>query len=249
MRRADRLFEIIQLLRRQTRPLTAEAIALELETGKRTIYRDIAALMAQRVPIRGEAGVGYVLDRGFDLSPLMLTTSEVEAVTLGAQWVIAHADVALARAALSVLAKVAAIVPEDLRPLIDDPAIGVPPERHAREAPLIDVARLREWSRKGRKLSIGYGDGNGVITRRVIWPFMVGYEARACVVIAWCELRSDFRIFRTDRFSDVDFLEMRYPEHSVTLRRRWLAMQADRGGDGIDSGKRQTSSHGLTSED
>lgn len=82
MRRADRLFEIIQVLRRASKPVTAEAIAVELETSRWTIYRDIAALVAQRVPIRSEAGVGYVLERGFDLPPLMLTTDEIEAVTL-----------------------------------------------------------------------------------------------------------------------------------------------------------------------
>src|SRR3569833_885492 len=87
MRRADRLFQIIQVLRRTRRPVTADAMAAELETSKRTIYRDIADLMALRVPIRGEAGVGYVLDGGYDLPPLMLTPDEIEAAVLGAQWV------------------------------------------------------------------------------------------------------------------------------------------------------------------
>jgi predicted DNA-binding transcriptional regulator YafY len=227
MRRADRLFEIIQVLRRATGPLTADAIAAELETGKRTIYRDISALTARRVPIRGEAGVGYVLERGFDLPPLMLTTDEVEAVTLGAQWVIAYADEELARAALGVLGKVTAIVPEDLRPLFDDPAVGTPTPRDARPVSGVDVARLREWSRRGRKIVFGYSDESGVTTRRVVWPFMVGYVAMVRAVMAWCELRGDFRVFRTDRMSDVDFLDTRYPEHSVVLRRRWLASRAD----------------------
>ncbi|HEY9218279.1 MAG TPA: HTH domain-containing protein, partial [Phenylobacterium sp.] len=87
MRRADRLFQIIQILRRGSRPVTADAIAEELETSKRTVYRDIADLIGQRVPIRGEAGVGYVLEGGFDLPPLMLTPDEVEVAVLGAQWV------------------------------------------------------------------------------------------------------------------------------------------------------------------
>ena len=99
MRRADRLFQIIQVLRRTRRPVTADAMAVELETSKRTIYRDIADLIGQRVPIRGEAGVGYVLDGGFDLPPLMLTPDEIEAAVLGARWVQARGDPALARAA------------------------------------------------------------------------------------------------------------------------------------------------------
>lgn len=127
MRRADRLFEILQVLRRARRPLTAAAIAEQLETSQRTVYRDLAALMARKVPIRGEAGVGYVLERGFDLPPLMLTANEIEAVVLGAQWVAANADRTLSKAAADVLAKVAAIVPKELRELIDDPVVGTPP--------------------------------------------------------------------------------------------------------------------------
>ena len=229
MRRADRLFEIIQVFRRASGPLTADAVAAELETSRRTIYRDIAALVAQRVPIRGEAGIGYVLDRGFDLPPLMLTTDEVEAVTLGAQWVVVHADAELARAALAVLAKVAAILPEDLRPLIEDPAVSTPPPlpRDPATDPRVDVARLREWSRQGRKIAIGYRDDGGMVTSRVLWPFMVGYQATVSVVMAWCELRNDFRLFRTDRMTNVEFLAAYYPEHSVVLRRRWLARGDD----------------------
>src|SRR5579871_5157319 len=98
MRRADRLFQIIQVLRRTRKPLTADAIAAELETSKRTIYRDIAELIGQRVPIRGEAGMGYVLEKGFDMPPLMLTPDEIEAAVLGAQWVSTRGDAEIGRA-------------------------------------------------------------------------------------------------------------------------------------------------------
>lgn len=226
MRRADRLFEIIQVLRRASGPLTAERIAAELETSKRTIYRDIGALVAQRVPIRGEAGMGYVLERGFDLPPLMLTADEAEAVALGAQWVVAHADAALARAALSVLAKIAAVVTEDLRPVIDDPAVGTPPGL-SRGDGQVDMARLRRWCREGRTLAIGYVNETGATSERVIRPFMVGYVAGTCAIIAWCELRQDFRVFRTDRMTAATFLDQHYPGRPATLRRRWLAMARD----------------------
>ena len=222
MRRAERLFEIIQVLRRASGPLTADAIAAELETSKRTVYRDIGALIAQRVPIRGEAGIGYVLDRGFDLPPLMLTADEAEAAVLGCQWVVAHADPGLARAALGVLAKIAAVVPEDLRSVIESPAVGTPLSRgeHPEEA---NVARLRAWSRQGCKLAIGYVDEAGRTSERVVWPFMIGYVARVRVVVAWCELRQDFRLFRTDRLTSVSYLDERYPARPAALRRRWLA--------------------------
>src|SRR5499433_4453885 len=122
MRRADRLFQIIQVLRRTRQPLTADAIAVELETSKRTIYRDVATLIGQRVPIRGEAGMGYILEKGFDLPPLMLTPDEIEAAVLGAQWVAGNADPVLARAAEDLKAKIADTVPERLRPFVLEPA-------------------------------------------------------------------------------------------------------------------------------
>src|ERR1700742_3537660 len=118
MRRGDRLCQIIQVLRRTRKPLTADAIAAELEASKRTIYRDIATLIGQRVPIRGEAGMGYILEKGFDLPPLMLTPDAIGAAVLGAQWVSGHADPALARAADDLIAKLADTVPERLAPVV-----------------------------------------------------------------------------------------------------------------------------------
>lgn len=224
MRRAERLFEIIEVLRRAKGPLTGRAIATKLETGRRTIYRDIAALIARRVPIRGEAGVGYVLERGYDLPPLMLTPTEVEAVVLGSQWVVAHADPQLQKAAGDVLAKISAIVPKRLREMIDDPVVGTPPARHeGKNDSGVDVARLREWSRKELKLAIRYADDAGTVSARTVWPILIGYVASTRVLVAWCELRSDFRYFRTDRLLAVDFLDTPYPGPRATLRRRWLA--------------------------
>lgn len=230
MRRADRLFEIIQVLRRASGPMTGEAIAAELETSRRTVYRDITALIGQRVPIRGEAGVGYVLERGFDLPPLMLTLDEVEAVVLGSQWVIAHADPTLARAALDVLAKVAAIVPEGLRGAIDDPAVGTPPARRKTDDGWVDIGKLRSWCRQGRKLGIAYLDGAGAASERTVWPFLVGYVEGVQALMAWCELRRDFRTFRTDRLTAVDYRDERYPERRSVLRGRWLRLTGERRG-------------------
>src|SRR5215831_2520784 len=126
MRRADRLFQIIQVLRRSRKPVTADAIAAELETSKRSVYRDIAALIGQRVPIRGEAGIGYVLEGGFDLPPLMLTQDEIEAAVLGAQWVASRGDPALSRAANDLVAKIGAVIPAHLRPFLLDAALTTP---------------------------------------------------------------------------------------------------------------------------
>ena len=227
MRRADRLFQIVQILRRSTRPVTAAALAAELETSKRSVYRDIAALIGQRVPIRGEAGIGYILDRGFDLPPLMLTTDEVEAAVLGAQWVAGHGDEMLARAARDLIAKIAAAVPDELRSLIDDSAARTPPAWRM-PADGLDVARARAWARLGRKILLVYRDGDGKATDRVVWPVAIGYFDAARVLVGWCELRQDFRTFRTDRVVEANFLDERFPGRPGELRRQWLARVANR---------------------
>ncbi|MGZ3277454.1 MAG: helix-turn-helix transcriptional regulator [Caulobacteraceae bacterium] len=220
MRRADRLFQIIQILRRGRGPHTADRIAEELETSKRTVYRDIAALLGQRVPIRGEAGVGYVLEDGFDLPPLALTPDEIEAAVLGAQWVAVHGDPVLARAAQDLRAKLMASVPERLRPLLLDPAVGASPYRQPIADPL-DLAQVRAAIHAGRKLRLRYSDVEGVVTERVVWPIAIGYLDYARMLVAWCELRRDFRHFRADRVQEAAFLEDRFPERSAVLRARW----------------------------
>jgi len=219
MRRADRLFRIIQILRRRRRPVTAQEIAGETETSVRTIYRDIAQLMADRVPIRGEAGTGYVLEGGFDMPPLMLTANEIEAAMLGAQWVMTNADTSLGDAARDLVAKIGQVIPEHLRPLLGEPASTTPPRRSVPDA--IDMARLRTAIRAEGKIALDYRDETGAATRRVIWPIAVAYFETVRVIVAWCELRKGFRHFRTDRIAAADFLEARYPQSRARLRAAW----------------------------
>lgn len=222
MRSAYRLFQIVQILRRERRAITANAIAAELETSKRSVYRDIASLIGQRVPIRGEAGVGYVLDEGFDLPPLMLNADEVEAAVLGAQWVAGHGDPALTRAAKNLIAKITAVIPAEMRPLIDDPVARTPPSWQMATGG-IDVGALRIAIRVGSKIDLRYSDVEGGESRRIIWPALIGYQDSNRILIAWCELRDDFRSFRLDRILSADFLGLRYPERPAVLRARWLA--------------------------
>ena len=226
MRRADCLFRIIQTLRRKRRPVTAHEIAEEMETSIRTIYRDIAQLMADRVPIRGEAGMGYVLEGGFDMPPLMLTADEIEAAMLGAQWVMASADAALADAANDLVAKIALVVPEHLRPLLGEPALTTPPRKRG-PPDAIDMARLRTAIRAEGKIALDYRDEAGAATRRVIWPIAVAYFETVRVIVAWCELRKGFRHFRTDRIAAAEFLETRYPQSGSRLRAAWKKERAD----------------------
>ncbi|MGA0603072.1 helix-turn-helix transcriptional regulator [Caulobacter sp. KR2-114] len=220
MRRTERLFQIIQILRGARAPVTAQAMASELETSLRTIYRDVAELLAQRVPIRGEAGVGYMLDQGFDLPPLMLTPDEIEAAVLGARWVAARGDPALKRAARDLITKIGAVIPEHLRPFLLEPALTTP-ESPWQVEDAVDMSRVRSAIRGQTKIVLLYRDEADRETRRTVWPIAVGYYETVRIIAAWCELRQDFRHFRTDRVSQAEFLEERYPGRKAVLRAEW----------------------------
>jgi predicted DNA-binding transcriptional regulator YafY len=228
VRKADRLFQIIQILRRARKPITADAIAQELETSKRSVYRDISTLMAQRVPIRGEAGMGYVLDAGFDCPPLMLTPEEIEAAVLGAQWVMARGDPGPVRAAHDLVAKIAAAVPERRRPLVLDPAARTRSDRMPIAPDTIDMVEVRRAIHGARKIQLGYRDEKGEDTARKVWPIAIGYLETVRMMVAWCELRKDFRHFRTDRITAAEFLDERTPERPTVLRARWRAALKDK---------------------
>ncbi len=228
MRRTERLFAIIQILRRARAPITAASVADELETSLRTIYRDIAELIAQRVPVRGEAGIGYMLEAGFDMPPLMLTPDEIEAAVLGAQWVAGRGDPALARAAQDLVAKIGAVIPSHLRPHLLDAALTTPqPPRLRPDA--LDMARVRAAIRGQTKIRLGYRDELEQETRRTVWPVAIAYYESVRLLAAWCELRQDFRHFRTDRVFEAEFLAERYPARRDVLRSQWKkAAEAER---------------------
>src|SRR5215468_3649516 len=230
LRRADRLFDIIQILRLAAAPLTAAALAAELEVTTRTVYRDIATLQARRVPIEGAPGIGYVMRRGFDLPPLMFTAEEIDAITVGARLLSRTGDVGLQRAAASVLSKVTVILPETLRDHLASAPFYVS-THGASASPVVDLAQIRGAIRDQRKVRITYADEKGDRTRRVIWPFAVAYYVEATLVCAWCELRNDYRHFRVDRIVSAKPLDQRYCDHGGQLMAQWLAMRrADQAG-------------------
>jgi predicted DNA-binding transcriptional regulator YafY len=220
MRRADRLFQIIQILRRTTQPVTAAALAEELEVSKRTVYRDVSDLIGQRVPIDGSAGFGYVLASDFDMPPLMLTPDEIEAVVLGAQWVAGHSDKVLSNAARDLVAKITTVVPENLRPYIIEPSVAVKPVTQESEES-IDTASLRLAIRNGLKLRLHYRSEAGKETDRTVWPVILGYAETSRLLVAWCELRQSFRHFRTDRIVSFQVLDESNGLRHGELRRRW----------------------------
>ncbi|MAP96440.1 MAG: transcriptional regulator [Ponticaulis sp.] len=220
MRRTERLFQIIQILRRHSRPVTAKDIAEELETSLRTIYRDMRELVAQRVPIRGEAGTGYVLDDGYDMPPLMLNAHELEAAVLGAKWVASKGDDALRRGAEDLIAKLTIAVPKELQPVIVDAGL-TPMSFRKVNKDSCDVSLVREAIRTQQKLFMTYQDETGQVTERVIWPFLLAYSEDTRMICAWCELREAFRHFRTDRICEIELLDSRFRERVGRLRRQW----------------------------
>ncbi len=220
MSRAERLLELIAALRRYRQPVSGRTLADRLGTSLRTLYRDIAALQAQGAVIDGEAGVGYVLRPGFMLPPLMFSEEEIEAIVLGSRWVADRADSRLAEAANSALAKIAAVLPADLRDELEGTALFVAPGEPPAAADA-DLAAIRLAIRSERKLAIVYRDANAAETRRTIWPFALGFFERARVVAAWCELRNDFRNFRTDRIAALTATRRRYPRRRQALLKEW----------------------------
>ncbi|HVH79502.1 MAG TPA: YafY family protein [Stellaceae bacterium] len=226
LRRADRLFDILRVLRAAKGPVTAASIADELEVAVRTVYRDIATLQARRVPIEGAAGIGYVLRRGFDLPPLMFTEDEAEAIAVGVRLLARTGDPGLHKAAESVLSKVTLVVPDPLREYLSTAPVYVS-ERGAPVPALRDLpTTIRHAIRDSRKMRIGYRDENGRETLRVIQPFAVAYYVEATLVCAWCELRRDIRHFRSDRVTAVEVLDEGFtiPEPVMAA---WLAERGD----------------------
>lgn len=197
MRRTDRLFELIQILR-DGRLHTARDMAERVEVSVRTIWRDMASLQASGLPVDGERGVGYILRETINLPPLSLTPDEVEALRLGAALVARGADPSLARAAEMLRAKVESALPDRLRlppatggPFVftgretEDSAIHLPPLRHA----------LRERLR----VRLVYRDAAGSYSTREARPLQLEFWGRVWTLAAWCETRADFRSFRLDR--------------------------------------------------
>lgn len=229
MTRSERLLELIQLLRLYRHPVTAESLALELGVSVRTMYRDIATLQRQGAPIEGAAGIGYLLQPGFMLPPLMFTEEEIEALVLGSRWVAARTDSRLARDAKQAIAKIAAVLPADLRERLDETSLTVPPQPGllVRDQ---ELRRVREAIRTGIKIRIGYRDAQHVETRRTIWPIAIGFFDKVQVIVGWCETREDYRHFRLDRIVHLELTAERLPRRKSELLKEWRANHRNRRG-------------------
>lgn len=220
MDKTERLFAVMDALRRHRRPVTAAALAEEQGVSVRTLYRDIQTLIGLGAPIDGEAGVGYMLKPGFFLPPLMFTPEELEALVLGARWVGAQPDDGLGAAAKNALAKIATASPEDLRDRINDTGLW-PVAVWAEKKPMPILGDVRLAMRNERAIAIGYEDEAGNCTERTIWPVQLAYYEGKQTIAAWCCLRSAFRHFRTDRISKLAVTEERYGKRRTVLEREW----------------------------
>lgn len=227
MRRTERLSQIIQILRSTRSPITGRDLADELEISLRTLYRDMAELTAQRIPITGEAGMGYVLDDGYDMPPLMLTADELEAAALGAAWVASEADPSLARAARDLVSKLSEAIPKELQPII----LGASSKAITTQSKVserFDSALLRHAIRERYKLQLTYTDRDGGITDRIVWPMLIAFLDRNRYLVAWCETRKDYRHFKTDRVQELKVLDEKYPERRAVLIQGWEEATAKR---------------------
>jgi predicted DNA-binding transcriptional regulator YafY len=229
--RSVRLLALLQALRCRRRPVTAAALARELQVSERTIYRDLSELAAQGAPVQGEAGIGYMLRPGLFLPPLMLTEDETEAVLLGLRYVDQRGDDVLTKAAANALAKILAVLPQEGQIAATLPMTIPGPKANGFPENKVPLNALRSAIRTCRRLAISYVNGEGHRTQRVIWPIQLGFMDSARVVTGWCELRKAFRFFRTDRISSAEICD-RYPARRADLIRDFHAQLSDEHSEG-----------------
>jgi predicted DNA-binding transcriptional regulator YafY len=201
MRRADRLFEIVQILRGR-RLTTARYLAERLAVSERTIYRDVQDLSLSGVPILGEAGVGYALKKGFDLPPLMFDYDEVEALLIGARMASAYGGKELAMSAVRAMEKIAAVLPENRRAALETTQVFVP-DFHVNKAGAARFETLRQAIKARQFVSTCYVTEDKRVTQRELRPLALHFWGERWTLAAWCELRQAFRMFRLDRMSEL----------------------------------------------
>ena len=205
MRRADRLFQIVQLIRGR-RLTTAAFLAQRLEVSERTVYRDVADLQHQGVPIEGEAGLGYRLGQGFDLPPLMFSVEEAQALVASVRMAQVWQDPALAQASQVALGKILAVLPASARAAAQSMAVYAPPVG-LDPAVQATLQLLREAAQAKRKVQFDYTDASGQASQRTVRPLGCFYWGSVWTLAAWCHTRQDFRSFRLDRIEKPERLE------------------------------------------
>lgn len=218
MDKTERLFAVMDALRRHRRPVTAQQLADEQSVSVRTLYRDIQTLIGLGAPIDGEAGIGYMLKPGFFLPPLMFSAEELEALVLGAQWVENQPDAGLRSAAKNALGKIATASPDDLRDRLANTGLWAASWPGGTQ-PLLGT--VREAMRSEKALHLVYADEAGNETRRPVWPVTLAYYDEKQIIGAWCTIRNDFRNFRVDRIREATIGDEPFGKRRIILLKEW----------------------------
>ncbi|MGV6987820.1 helix-turn-helix transcriptional regulator [Testudinibacter sp. P80/BLE/0925] len=227
MSKSERLFTLLQILRGHKYPLTGAVLAEKLNISLRTLYRDIDSLRAQGADIEGEAGIGYLLRKEFELSKLMLTESEIEALVLGMRWVHRSADSELSQAAKNGLSKISALLPPHLSQQLENNALFIAVSNNP--PPFLDdvFIKLRHAIQRQLKVKLTYRNEKQKYSQRIIYPFAIGFFEQAQLVAAWCELRQEFRHFRPDRIIAIELCDEHYQPDRTLLLQRWQKRDGD----------------------
>ena len=202
MRRADRLIKIVHYLRRMRHAVTAQRLAEEFEICTRTVYRDIQDLVSTGVPIYGEAGVGYLIDKKYHLPPVTFDGDELEAISLGISMVRQWTDDRFAEKAVSAFEKIQAVVPANMLSELEQITTFTLPSRY--QIPWqVSFSEIRESIRTCHKLALSYHDLKDQTTERTVRPLGLIFFSPVWLLVAWCEKRTDFRSFRLDRITEL----------------------------------------------
>ncbi|PWW11675.1 helix-turn-helix transcriptional regulator [Mangrovibacter plantisponsor] len=217
MTRTERLLELLQILRAQRYPITASTLSERLGISVRSLYRDIRTLQQQGVCIEGCAGIGYIVKSDFLLPPLNLSHEEINAITLGLNWVSHNTDYAFKNTARKALAKIHAVIPGELKNLIESQSyLTGPSEKN--ETFFEDI---RDAIKNRKKIKIKYCNKKDVFSSRVIWPIALVCMESCWLLVAWCEMRNDFRHFRTDKIEEIVEMDSMYRENRTVLLKKW----------------------------
>lgn len=217
MTRTQRLLELLQILRAHRYPVTARTLSESLKVSVRTVYRDIRTLQHQGVCIEGSAGIGYIITSDYHLPPLVFTPQEINALTLGLNWVCNNTDADFKKDAKKAIAKIHAVIPDGLKEHIEHQSYMTGPT----ERKYCGFVDIHKSINERKKLNIIYSDKNDVVSSRVIWPVALVYMESCWLLAGWCEMRKAFRHFRTDRIKQISILSTTYKESRAILLKRW----------------------------
>jgi predicted DNA-binding transcriptional regulator YafY len=224
MSRTKRLLDLLLMLNNRRYSISGYILAQELGVSIRTLYRDIAILRSQGAQIEGESGIGYILKPSFFIPPMMFTENEIYALILGSKWVSQYGDISLSKAAKKSIDKIFTVLPQNIKNIIDTISLRVGPpasEAFTQE----DLTDLREAILNKNKIELIYHSESNSQSRRIIWPFAIGYFTDKRILVGWCEKQNNYRHFKTDRIVSIQILKEHYDTPREELFSEWQKLQ------------------------